>query len=238
VDVDLVRITGKERKRMAKSKYGKLISREIIEESKYPQLTSPMVKYRGDRGGRDLTFEWYCVDKPLVMDDEPEVNDFDQFMFFTSGNINDITEFEAEIELPLGKEGKKYIINETKFVHIPKGLVHGPLNFKNVRKPIVYYSVYLAPKYATELDASRDLAKYLAKPEYFKGTETTRMFHGEDMPFRHQYTTIEGYMAWSSKCGFDGNLCWGYSPVRKPGIGWEPVHYHKRLDERRDVDYI
>jgi hypothetical protein len=49
------------------TKYGKYISREIIEESKYPQVTAPMVKYRGDRGGRDCTFEWSCITKPLVI---------------------------------------------------------------------------------------------------------------------------------------------------------------------------
>jgi hypothetical protein len=81
---------------MPPTKYGKYISREIIEESKYPQITAPMVKYRGDRGGRDMTFEWSCITKPLVMDDEPEVNDFDQFLLFGGGDITDFAEFDKE----------------------------------------------------------------------------------------------------------------------------------------------
>ena len=82
---------------MEKKKYGKFISREIIEESKYPQITAPMVKYRGDRGGRDLTFEWCCVDKPLEMDDEPEVNEFDQYLLFFGSDVNNFADFQAAV---------------------------------------------------------------------------------------------------------------------------------------------
>jgi hypothetical protein len=32
-------------------------------------------------------------------------------------------------------------------VHIPAGLVHGPLEYKRVDKPIVFLDIYLAPTY-------------------------------------------------------------------------------------------
>ena len=39
------------------------------------------------------------------MDDEPEVNNVDdQFLLFAGTNYEDVNEFQAEIELPLGKE--------------------------------------------------------------------------------------------------------------------------------------
>jgi hypothetical protein len=46
---------------MPPTKYGKYVTREIIAESKYPQITTPMAKYNGCRGGGNaLTVEWSC----------------------------------------------------------------------------------------------------------------------------------------------------------------------------------
>ena len=111
---------------MDKTKYGKYVSKEIIEESGYPQITAPMVRYRGDRGGRDMTFEWYCITQPVVMDKEPTVSDGDQFFWFVGSNVLDCSDFQAEVELPMGKEGKIQIIKEDKFVYIPERISPRP----------------------------------------------------------------------------------------------------------------
>jgi hypothetical protein len=218
---------------MTSTKYGKYVSKEIVRESKYPQITAPMVKYQGDRGGRDLTFEWYCVTNPVVMDDEPEVNDFDQFLFFAGSNFNDLSEFEAEVELPLGKERKTQIITEPKFVHIPKGLIHGPVKFKNVKKPVVYYSINVAPKYSTESNEAWAYEKYLVNPAPMKGRFLCKATHLNDVtPFRHQSMWMYSLNAFSKPLGLYGNLCWGYTVYRCPCfITLEPWHYHKKLDE-------
>jgi hypothetical protein len=165
------------------------------------------------------------------MDDEPEVNEFDQFMFFAGSNMDDLEEFQAEVELPLGKEGKKQIINGPAMVHIPGGLVHGPVNFKNIKKPIVYYSIYLSPKHSMKWDESTDYGKYVGKPkaEYIKSV--TKNFAFDETPFRHLVTSTRSLNAWCSPLGLKGNLCWGYNVVTHPGLAWEPVHYHNHVDE-------
>ena len=69
---------------MALTKYGKYVSREIIAESKYSAITTPIARYSGCRGGGDaLKCEWSCITKPFTMDQEPEVdNERDQFLLF------------------------------------------------------------------------------------------------------------------------------------------------------------
>jgi hypothetical protein len=220
---------------MEKTKYRKYISKEIIEESKYPQITAPIVKYRGDRGGRDMTFEWSCITNPLVMDDEPEVNEFDQFMLFASSNIDDYSEFQAQVELPLGKEKKKQIINEPQFVYIPQGLVHGPVKFKNIKKPIVFMNIYLSPKYSKKWVPSDDYGKYLAKPIIMKAGgimgRTNNIGPGGVMG-RYQLIPQSGaMMAWCKALGLEGNICMGYNTNKYPSIGFEPRHYHRNFDQ-------
>ena len=147
---------------MPPTKYGKYISREIIKESKYSQINTPIAKYDGcPGGGNALNCEWSCITKPFVMDAEPEIDkERDQFLLFAPSNIDDPKDFHAEIELPIGKEGKKQVINEPTVVYIPKGLVHGPVKFKTVKKPIAFLNFYLSPQYSTKWVAP-DESKYL-----------------------------------------------------------------------------
>ena len=55
--------------------------------------------------------------------------------------------FGAEIELTLGKEAEKHVIDHTSIVCIPKGLVHGPINFKKVTRPVLFCDIYMAPEH-------------------------------------------------------------------------------------------
>jgi hypothetical protein len=71
------------------------------------------------------------------MDAEPEVNnDRGQVLLFASTNLDDSKDFQAEIQLPLGKEGKKQVIIEPTCVYLPKRLVHGPVNLKASGTPL------------------------------------------------------------------------------------------------------
>jgi len=63
------------------------------------------------------------------------------------GNPLDVEDFGVEAEILLGEEGEKHEIDAPTVVHIPKGLMHGPLKFKRVDKPIVFLDIFLAPKY-------------------------------------------------------------------------------------------
>src|SRR5512140_226017 len=88
---------------MAPTKYGKYVTREIIGESKYPEITAPVARYNGCRGGGDaLVAEWSCITKPMAMDQEPEVDpDRDELILVGSTNLDDGADFHAEVEIAL-----------------------------------------------------------------------------------------------------------------------------------------
>ena len=131
---------------MPPTKYGKYVTREIIKQSKYPQINTPVARYNGCRGGDALQdCEWSCITKPFTMDNEPEIDEeHDQFLLFSPGNIEDPKSFDAEIEYSVGGKGKKLLINEPTYIYIPKGTKHGLVNFKKIKKPIAFLSYFLS----------------------------------------------------------------------------------------------
>ena len=151
------------------TKYGKYLTSEIVCSSKYPQITAPAAKYDGCRGGGEnaFFFEWSCITKPFVMDDEPEIdNDRDQFWLFYSGD-HENPEFGAEVEVSVGEKGKKQIITEATYVWIPKGTKHSLVNFKTIRKPICFMTYFLGPEYSTSWVPADDSM-------YFANSKTPR----------------------------------------------------------------
>jgi hypothetical protein len=82
---------------------------------------------------------------------QPFAHEFDELLCFFGGNPLDIREFGGEIELYLGDEHEKHIINNTCVVYIPKGLPHGPINFKRIDKPIMFAHVSLTSRYTNAI---------------------------------------------------------------------------------------
>ena len=115
----------------------------------YPEITAKSYHIRGkkDWGGIKHEMVWLCLDKPFFMIKEAHSHDFDQFLVFQGGDPMNLDEFDAEVELCLGEEQEKHIINTTTLVHIPKDMIHCPLNFKVINKPIVFMNIALAPEY-------------------------------------------------------------------------------------------
>ena len=143
-----------------------------------------------------LIFEWSCITKPFVMDDEPEIdNERDQFWLFYSGDQEN-PEFGAEVEVSVGEKGKKQIITEATYVWIPKGTKHGLVNFKTIRKPICFMTYFLGPEYSTSWVPADD-SMYFAnsktpRKEMFKPNtaykpvkNTLEAYHADGRPFRN-----------------------------------------------------
>jgi hypothetical protein len=128
---------------MAETKYGKYFIKEPIEIGKF----APNLRFSSEFPKTDFTIRWHCVAGPWLMEEKPHSHDFDQFSCFLGGNPMDIRDFGAEIEIFLGEEGEKHIINTTTVIFVPRGLIHGPLNFKRVDKPVMFINVPLASKY-------------------------------------------------------------------------------------------
>lgn len=84
---------------------------------------------------------------------DPHKHDFHQFLCFLGGDPNHMEDYGAEVEISLGEEGEKYFINTPTILHITPGLIHCPLVYKKVDKPVYQLDIYLAPKYERELVA-------------------------------------------------------------------------------------
>ena len=130
---------------MADTKYGKYFIKEPYMERKF----APKMQFYSNKHFGDINFSliWNYISEPFLMRKGAHAHDFDQFLCFYGGNPQDVTDFGAEVELSIGEEGEKHIINTTTIVHIPGGMMHCPLNFKRVDRPIIFMNVALTPEY-------------------------------------------------------------------------------------------
>ena len=128
---------------MTANKYGKYFIKEPLSMGRF----ATNLRYSSEFPNTDFTIRWHYITGPHVMENEPHAHDFDQFSLFMGGNPMDIREFDAEVEVFLGKEGEKHVINATTILYIPKGLIHCPLVFKTVNKPIMFMNIPLTSHY-------------------------------------------------------------------------------------------
>lgn len=134
---------------MAETKYGKLFNKEPYKQPRNPQVTQQMIHLNGEKdgAGADITISVSFITQPFRMIKEPHKHDRDQFIMFMGNNPDDSKEFGAVAEMTLGVEGEKHIIDSPMVLHIPKGLVHGPLDWKKIDKPVRMVDIYLGPVY-------------------------------------------------------------------------------------------
>jgi hypothetical protein len=132
---------------MAKTKYGKYFS---TGSRPRPEMFGPtgsgMVGLRGIRESflkSNLSGGGVYCDKPFVMIKGSHVHLYDDYLFFWGSNPRDIDEFDAEIELYMGKENdqEKHLINKPTIVFIPAGIVHCPLKFVKINKPVFFLHI-------------------------------------------------------------------------------------------------
>ena len=79
--------------------------------------------------------------KPHVLVTEVHLHDFDEWLFFYGSNMQDIDEFDAEVEINMGDEGEIYMINNPTILYVPSGMKHCPLNFKVINKPVFFFHI-------------------------------------------------------------------------------------------------
>jgi hypothetical protein len=109
----------------------------------------PVVYTNGakDYGGADFSLRIHYITEPGILIKEPHSHDFEQFYFFLGADFGHVKEFGAEVEFSIGPEGEKRLITIPTTVHVPKGMLHGPLSFKNVIKPIIFIDALLSAEY-------------------------------------------------------------------------------------------
>lgn len=130
---------------MSETKYGKHLIKATVAPNERSDI--PVLDFSQEGRGLNISWRLVPVTKPKLMVDTAHYHDFDQFICFVGSDPNNIGDFDAEIELLLGEEGEKHVITAPTIAHIPPGLVHCPLEYKRVDKPVLHLDIFLADKY-------------------------------------------------------------------------------------------
>jgi hypothetical protein len=134
---------------MAETKYGKYIIKEPLEKGMAPMLH--ICAEKGCDGAKFRKFpvevQLLCITQPIAFPHQPHTHDGDEIFFIFGSNPKNYYDFDAEIEVHMGKEREKHIVNTTSIIYMPKGLLHGPIAITKVNKPFQWMHVLFAPKY-------------------------------------------------------------------------------------------
>jgi hypothetical protein len=108
----------------------------------------------------DGTWLWEGAAKEPV--GVPHKHDFDHVLCFAGGHIDDPQDFQAEITVWL--DGRKEVIKRNSIIFVPAGVVHGPILFSKIPRPVYFLTVAITGKYTrTVVD---QVAKPTAKKKY------------------------------------------------------------------------
>ena len=133
---------------MADTKYGKYLTREcLMENPKREGVFLNSTRHLKEFGG-DISVDSIFIKEPILMITQPHQHEFPQYLHFFSTNFDDVKDFDAEIQITLGEEGEVHIINSPTAVHVPAGLLHGPLNFVRIGKPVLFIDVAVSGSYS------------------------------------------------------------------------------------------
>jgi hypothetical protein len=142
---------------MTETKYGKYFLKEpwgIIHPGSDPQ--APVYIGIGQEEpvkGWDepLTQVLRPIYRPFKMIPEGHRHSCAEILYFIGGDPMNFKEFGAEVELAMGEEEEIHLITTTTWVYIPGGLLHCPLNFKKVDKPIMFGHIMFAPTFQSTI---------------------------------------------------------------------------------------
>ena len=96
---------------MAASPYEKYIRRDVrskTAQEQHPEVPGPVLGLKSDAtfGNKNFALSWWPISQPFEMVKDTHAHDFDQFLMFVGGDINNMLDLGGEVELTLGEEGK------------------------------------------------------------------------------------------------------------------------------------
>ena len=89
---------------------------------------------------------------------QPHAHDVDELFFIFGGDPRNYFEFGAEIEIMMGEEQERHIVDKTTIIYIPKGVVHCPITTLKVEKPVQWMHVLFQGKY--QMSDGDDMSKH------------------------------------------------------------------------------
>ncbi len=130
-------------------KYGRYVISKPVAIGGY----GPEFIYTGNKEyNSNFTMMFLRITEPTLMEEYAHSHDFDIYLYFMSFDPAHMGDLGAEIEIGLGPEREIHKITTTTSVYIPAGMIHCPLHFKRVDKPILFIHATLASKYEKDPD--------------------------------------------------------------------------------------
>jgi len=135
---------------MPKKEYAHLVKPLKVQKGPAGLYPEPRIWMEGkDLEGFNANFSFGFIKNPTTLHPVAGalVHPYDECLVFEGTDNTNILYLGAEISVELGEEREEHVFTEPSVVLIPKGLPHGPVNIRRVDKPIVHYSIGLAPDY-------------------------------------------------------------------------------------------
>jgi hypothetical protein len=141
---------------MAKSDYAKYFRDPVSNSpSPHPEVTAPRLGLKSNKefGNKQFSMTWWAITEPFVMVTDNHKHNFDQFLIFVGGDLNNMTDLGGEVEITLSEDGKKlqkFVLTKATQIFVPAGLYHCPLNFKKIndpKKPILFHDMFFGTEY-------------------------------------------------------------------------------------------
>jgi len=135
---------------MADTKYGHLVKKLKYEASNGEHMTMPV---GADLEGLNVSFAWGYRRQLGAWGGDGgvcHVHPYGECLVFTGLDYDNPNTLEAEIELSMGEEGEKHVIDSPTVVVLPPGVPHCPLVSRKVDRPFGFLAISLSGEHKTE----------------------------------------------------------------------------------------
>jgi hypothetical protein len=140
-------IEEREERAMDETKYGKYITRDCTRVPKPDRAPIYSTRHIAGWGAGNFSIDCDYETEPHVMVPEPHSHEFDQYLCFFGTNPDDRQDFGGEIEIYLGEEHEKHIINSPSVIWVAAGLKHGPVIYTKITKPVLFVDIAMTNNY-------------------------------------------------------------------------------------------
>jgi hypothetical protein len=117
-----------------------------------PNFLSPRAGYRGvdEMEGAKYWYLYNIIQREGTIGELHMHHAVEEYLVFTGADINNFFDFDAEIDIQLGKDPdhlETYTITEPTVIRVPAEMWHGPLTVKRLGAPINFMPCYPNGKY-------------------------------------------------------------------------------------------
>ena len=97
--------------------------------------------------------------------EEPHVHDFDEVIGFISSDPENPKELDARMEIILGDE--THFLTKSCLVHVPAGMKHCPLTFREVNRPVFFFTLAPISRYGRTSESMKAKSTAVKKTTSF-----------------------------------------------------------------------